>query len=60
MEKISDFVQDAIQRIEIGNYEIRKLKDGTYWIEHSSGEGMQLYQPDKLELLIEQFYADNF
>jgi hypothetical protein len=36
-----------------------KPTDGTFYIEHESGEGMQVGR-DKLEALITQFYADNF
>lgn len=59
MMKVSDFVADSIQKIEVGQYEIRKLRDGSFWIEHETGEGMQV-KADSLEALITQYYADNF
>lgn len=58
-ETIEDFVSGTGFSIRVGQYEIRELRDGTFYIEHSSGEGMQVRQ-DKLEALITQFYADNF
>ena len=45
--------------ITVGQYEIRELSDGSYWIEHESGEGTQVAR-DAFEALITQFYADVF
>lgn len=45
--------------IEIGTYEISKRSDGTFWIEHESGEGMQVSERALFEL-IHQFYKKNF
>lgn len=59
MERIGDFIQGTGEKITIGQYEIRKLSDGSYWIEHESGEGMQV-KADSLEACITQFYADYF
>lgn len=48
-----------IPRLDIGNYLITKLPDGSYWIEHRSGEGMQT-SAAKLNDLIDRFYNQNF
>lgn len=59
MQRISDFVKGNGNKVTIGQYEIRELDDGSYWIEHESGEGTQVSK-DKFESLITQFYADLF
>lgn len=43
MERVSDFVKGTGEKIRVGQYEIRKLSDGTFFIEHESGDGTQFY-----------------
>lgn len=47
--------------IEIGPYEISKYTglDGGYWIQHESGEGMQVSEA-KLSQWLHHFYEENF
>lgn len=59
MQRISDFVKGNGNKITVGQYEIRELSDGSFYIEHESGEGTQVNR-DSLEALITQFYADYF
>ena len=59
MQKISEFIKGNGNSITIGQYEIRELDDGSIFIEHSSGEGMQVKR-DSFEAMITQFYADYF
>lgn len=58
-ETINDFIKGNGFSIRVGQYEIRELNDGSFWIEHNSGEGMQI-KKDTLEALITQWYTDNF
>lgn len=39
--------------IEIGDYAITKQGDGTYWIQHRCGEGMQTSEAKMLAMLEE-------
>lgn len=48
-----------IPRLDIGKYLIAKLPDGSYWIEHRSGEGMQT-SATKLCEAIDRLYKENF
>lgn len=57
--RVADFIKGIGENIQIGHYEIRKLSDGSFFIEHDSGEGGQ-FSADSLEAAITQFYADNF
>jgi hypothetical protein len=59
MQRISDFVKGNGNQITVGQYEIRELSDGSFWIEHDSGEGTQVSE-DTMEAMITQFYADVF
>jgi hypothetical protein len=59
MQRISDFVKGTGREITIGQYTIRELADGSFFIEHDSGEGTQVSK-DSLEANITQFYADYF
>lgn len=59
LQSISAFINKSIGNIEVGPYEIRQLQDGSYWIEHESGEGMQTAANGLIEL-IDKFYKDNF
>ena len=59
MEKIGDFIKGTGEEIVIGDFIIRKLKDGSLWLEFETGEGMQV-QEDKFEDAIRQFFAENF
>lgn len=49
------------EQITIGEFTIKPfhVNDGTFWIEHSSGEGMQV-SGESLIKLINQFYTENF
>lgn len=59
MQRLSDFVKGNGNKIIVGEYEIRELSDGSFFIEHETGEGAQVAK-DALEALITQFYADYF
>lgn len=59
METISDFVKGTGEKIIIGKYEVRKLKDGNYYIEHESGEGMGI-SSEHLEKFFDLFYQEMF
>lgn len=50
-----------MEGLEIGQYIIRKYMGlgGGYWVEHESGEGMQV-PAHSLEELIDKFYKENF
>jgi len=47
------------QSIHIGEYEIRTRTDGSFWIEHDSGEGMQVTE-DSLHQAISDYYRKTF
>lgn len=44
--------------VQIGEFYIARRNDGTYWIEHESGEGMQTGKA--FEKAIADFYKENF
>lgn len=44
---------------EIGKYTISQMSDESYWIEHESGEGMQV-KAVVMEKLIDDFYKEAF
>ena len=58
MERIHEFLENGAS-IEIGAFTIRELKDGSFFIKHESGEGMQA-SADLLEECIYEFYKENF
>lgn len=43
----------------VGKYTITHDRDGDYWIEHESGEGMQVFKVN-FETLIDEFYKLNY
>ena len=45
--------------IQIGTFYLARRNDGTYWIEHESGEGMRVSRA-AMEKLIADFYKENF
>lgn len=45
-------------KIKIGEYYISYFVNGTYWIEHESGEGMQV--SEKFEKMLDAWYKENF
>lgn len=45
--------------LTVGDYFIRHSFDGDYWIEHKSGEGMQVFK-DNFEKLIADYYRSEF
>lgn len=47
------------QFIVVGDYTISRYGDEDYWIERSSGEGMQVFKLN-LEKLIADYYASEF
>lgn len=59
MERITDFLAGTGEHITVGHYEIRKLRDGSFWFEHESGEGTQISR-SSFERLIEDFYDECF
>lgn len=56
--RISDYVSKGPE-IEIGEITIRKLKDGSIWMEKEDGEGMSVSQGQLGEYLL-KFYEENF
>jgi hypothetical protein len=46
----------------LGDYSLFRMTDGTTWLEHKDGEGMQVTGEalTKLELLLQSFWKDNF
>ena len=48
-----------VDTFDIGDYSISLMDNGDYWLEHVSGEGMQVNK-EMFDQLIAQFYADNF
>lgn len=46
-------------KIQIGEFTVRQLGDGSIWIENESGEGMQAQVCD-MEPLIKEFFRENF
>lgn len=58
-QRVSEFVKGNGNKLTIGQYEISELEDGSFYIEHESGEGTQVSKDD-LEACITQFYADYF
>lgn len=59
MESVSEFIKGTGEKITVGPYEIRTLKDGSFWIEHESGEGMQM-SAEHLEKFFDIFYKEMF
>ena len=45
--------------IRIGDYEISKMDDGTWWVQRTDGEGMQA-PPDALAKLIDDWFREAF
>ena len=45
--------------MDIGVYSLIELRDGSYWIEHESGEGMHV-RKEVMEKLISDFYREHF
>lgn len=45
--------------IEIGDFYLSKMDNGNYWLEHITGEAMEVNK-EKLKELISIFYDDNF
>ncbi len=58
MERIHQFLENG-DSIEVGDFTLRELKDGSFFIEHESGEGMQV-SADVFEELISDFYKEHF
>ena len=55
---IVNFVHTG-KELEIGSITLRKLEDGSIWMEKSNGEGMQV-PVEKLELSLWRFLDENF
>lgn len=49
----------AEEQISVGEYTITHDSDGDYWIEHKSGEGMQVFKVN-FEKLISDYYKSEF
>jgi len=50
----------AAQELYVGEYRITLFGDnGDFWIEHESGEGMQVFKVN-FERLIDEFYKAEF
>lgn len=45
--------------LQIGDYYIARWSNGDFWVEHESGEGMQVKRR-QMEKLISDFYRENF
>ncbi len=45
--------------LHVGEYLITRLDSGDYWIEHESGEGMQVFRLN-FEKLIADYYKSEF
>lgn len=45
--------------LTFGEYSLMGRSDGTYWLEHEGGEGMQLF-PSDLEAAIAKYWQENF
>jgi len=58
-QRVSEFVKGNGNKITVGQYEIRELSDGTYWLQHESGEGTQVSR-DALEAWLTQLYSEVF
>ena len=39
-----DEVDNMLEQLRVGKYLITKIYDGDFWIEHDSGEGMQVFR----------------
>lgn len=59
LKSIHEVIKGNGNKITVGQYEIRELEDGDFFIEHESGEGTGV-KKDSFEALITQFYADVF
>lgn len=59
MQKISDFVNGNGRSITVGEFEVRELADGSYFIEHESGEGTQVSK-EIFEGFIKELYNEVF
>lgn len=57
-KSIVNFVRTG-KELEIGRITLRKLKDGSIWMENAAGEGMQV-AVEKLELPLWRFFDENF
>ena len=51
MKSIHEHVKGNGNKIVVGEYEIRELEDGDFWIEHESGEGTQVRVEDMHEAI---------
>jgi hypothetical protein len=58
MKPLHKFLENGAS-IEIGEFTIRELKDGSFFIERESGEGIEVAE-DELEDLIFDFYKESF
>ena len=47
------------ERIEIGKYTLKKMRNGHIWIEQDDGEAGE-FNTDELEKVIKEFYDKNF
>jgi len=45
--------------LTVGEYTITRYNDNDYWIEHETGEGMQVFAHN-FEKLIDEFYKEEF
>lgn len=59
MKRISDFVNGSGVKITIGEFELRELSDGSFFIEHESGEGTQVPK-EIMESFIKELYDEVF
>jgi len=50
---------DIKAEIKVGNFYLTECHDDTIWLEHESGEGMQI-DPEQLLKLIDEFWIKNF
>lgn len=58
MKPIHQFLEQGAS-IEIGEFIIREQKDGTFYLERESGDGV-IVQADELEELLFDFYKEHF
>jgi hypothetical protein len=55
-ETLSEFLRGTGRELDLGEFVLRELKDGTYWIEHSSGEGTQVAKETLIDVIRQLFH----
>ncbi len=58
MERLHEFLEDG-PSIEVDDFTVRELKDGSFFLKHESGEGLQV-SADLLAECLYEFYKENF